>query len=337
MYPSVWSPQGTSPQSNLLSGAAAVGPVSGSLGLGSGGQQSTLSGVRLNNTTEGDTLSLYGPQSPAQSSITGGGGGGAGTGGGGATSGDIASAQNAQQVASLKNEIMSRRQRANSIFEALTGAVQALAQDKRGALEGQFAQEQGRATEDFTKEGDNLNWSYASRGLGDSSFRINAQEDASKMYSRAIQDLGTQRNTGLAKVGQEVAGRSARYSADRDSINSLNLDEIGRRDDGTIDSNALVDARNQLDNRIRELGVEQAEMGTEAGFRGKLDQVAPYTGVATQLKSALTSLVQSAAPKVVKDRLASAIISNYAPTDQATWEKFYQEAGSQVASPTSVA
>lgn len=255
----------------------------------------------------------------------GGGGavGGASTGGGGG--GGIAGAQNAQQVASLRNEIIARRDRANSIFDALTGAVSALAAEKRGQLESQFEQESGQAASNYGETSGQISRAYRGRGLGDSSYRINALDKASQDYQRTVQDLTAQRGSGLAKVGAEATGVLARAQADRESLGGIRLDEVGRRDDGTYDVNKLVELRNDLDNRIREASVQQTELGTEAGFRGKLDQIAPYGGTTNALKASLNSLLQAAVPKVVKDRLAAQLIGTYAPTDATVWQEYYDE------------
>lgn len=251
---------------------------------------------------------------------------GAATGGGG-----IAQAQDTQQIAGLRNEIIARRDRANSIFDALTGAISALAQEKRGGLEQQFQQQQQQATEDFTNQSGQLARAYRGRGIGDSSFKVNALDAAGNQFQRAIQDLGSQRQSGLAKVGSESEVALARLGADRGSLAGINIDEVGRRDDGTVDITKLAELRDSLDDRIRQAQVQQTELGTESGFRGKLDQIAPYGGTTEALRGALNSLIQAAVPKAVKDRLASAIISNYAPTDAGVWQQYYEEQNRQTA------
>lgn len=247
------------------------------------------------------------------------------TGGGGTTAGQISAEQQAQQIASLRNEIISRRERANSIFEALTGAVSALAQEKRGQLEQGFAKETENAGEEFNRQSNLIASRYRGRGLGDSSYKTYALEDAGESYQDTLGSLGQQRQAGLGQVGADSATALARIGADRGSVNAANLDEVGRREDGTYDADALRSLRDKLDERIREAEVQQAEFGTQAGFRGQLDKIAPYGGTVDTLRSALTSLAQSAAPKVVKDRIASTIIGNYAPTDQQVWTQFYNE------------
>lgn len=264
-------------------------------------------------------------------------GGQAALGGGGPSAADVAAQQQAQELAGLRNEIISRRERANSIFDALTGAVQALAQEKRGGLEQQYQQETGRALEDFTDKGDELQRVYAARGLADSSYRINAVDKASRDYQRSLQDLGSAREKGLSDVGSEASGSLARIGADRGAVNAQDLGEIGRKEDGTYDTNALRELRNQLDARIREAEVQQSQFGTAQGFRGRLDQIAPYNGIGDSLRSALATLIQSATPTVVKDRLASQLIANYAPSDSAAYQKFYEDQKKQTESPTNVA
>lgn len=254
-------------------------------------------------------------------------GGQAGGAAAGPSAADIAAQQQAQEVAALRNDIIGRRQRANAIFDALTGAVNSLAQEKRGQLEAQFQQNSQRAQEDFITKGDELNSVYAARGLGDSSYRVNAANLASRDYQRTFQDLVGGRDAGLAKVGAEAVGTQAQIAADRNSVNSRNLNEIN-------DPNALRELRNQTEDRVNKADVQSAQFGTDAGFRGRLDQIAPYAGINDALKSALTGLIQSATPKPVKDKLAGALISNYAPGDAQIWQQFYDEQSRKVESPS---
>lgn len=259
--------------------------------------------------------------------------------------------QRAGEIGALKSEILARRQRANSIFDSLTAAVNSLTKEKRAALETQFADEQTRATENFTREGDQLQRTYAGRGLGDSSYKTEALDTAGKGYERAIKDLGTARQTGLAKVGSEAATNLAGINADRSSVNAANLDEIlnsvrvtGVDNLGlksynlgelTDNVSTLRDLRNQIDDRIRKAEVQQAGFNTEQGFRGKLNQIAPYNGINQNLQSALSALVNSAAPKVVKDRLATAIINNYDPSNGQQWQNFYDTESEKLNTATS--
>lgn len=249
-----------------------------------------------------------------------------GGGGGGAPSaGDVASQQQAQQIASLKEEIIARRQRANSIFSALTGAVQALAKSKRGELEEGYVKETEGAEEDFTRQSQLIAGRYRGRGLGDSSYKSYALEDAGEDYEGTLEDLGQARQSGLAQVGSDTDTLLAQLSADKASVNYDKLNEVGKRDDGTYDPQKLIELRSKIDERIRELGVQQSQLKTSKGFRGSLDKIAPYGGITDSLRNSLTALANSAAPKIVKDRLANTIISNYAPTDAQTWTNFYEE------------
>lgn len=264
------------------------------------------------------------PQSQIVQQGMGGGLGGGGSAGGGAAGGGGLGA-GSPQVAELRSEIAARRERANSIFAALTEAVSALTKEKRSGIESDFAREQGEALEDYTSQSNTLARTYRGRGLGDSSFKVGALEEAGDEYSDTLADLGRQRQAGLAQTGSEADIALARINADRGSVSDIDLGEIGRREDGTYDVNQLVSLKNDLDNRIREAQVQRSEFRSQKGFRGRLDEISPYKGTTTALKSALQSLVKTATPQSVKDKLASAIINNYAPDDAGTWQNFYEE------------
>lgn len=242
-----------------------------------------------------------------------------GGGGGQPSAAAIAAQQKAAQVGQLRNEIISRRERANSIFEALTGAVQALAQEKRGSLESDFGRESARAQEDYTDTSGQLSRAYAGRGLGDSSYRINALDKAGADYGRTVEDLGNQRQSALGQLGGETVGALARIGADREASNSFNLDELGD------DVESLMSLRNKLDERIRQAGVQQAEFGTQSGFKGRLGGIAANTQSVGVLKSSLQNLLQTAVPKSTKDKIASAIINNYAPEEANVWQEFWNK------------
>lgn len=234
-------------------------------------------------------------------------------------------AEEAARIQGLRDEISARRQRANTIFDSLTAAVQNLAKEKRGELEGSYNQQQAAATDQFGQQSNLIANRYRGRGLGDSSYKTYALEDAGESYNATVQQLGRERQQGLADVGGYLTEQEARIGADRQAANYDDLTQVGLREDGTYDANALIELRSKLDERIREAEVQQAQTTTNAGFRGRLDQVSPYSGAVDTLKSSLAALARSAAPSTVKDRIAQTLIGNYAPEDGSTWTNFYQE------------
>lgn len=303
------------------------------------GSQPSLQGGSL--TLQGSSPNLQPTSNPMNSGSSAGFTPGTSTTGGGGTTPSapsapaapsaeqIAAQQQAQQVASLREEITARRQRANSIFAALTGAVQALAQEKRGELESGFTRESEGAQEDYTRQSQLIANRYRGRGLGDSSYKNYALEDAGEDYGRTMEDLGAARQSGLSQVGKDSDSLIAQVNSDQKSVNYDPLDEVGRREDGTYDPNKLIELRSQIDERIRQAEVQQTQLNTSAGFRGSLDKVAPYRGIVDTMKNSLAALARSAAPKVVKDRIAETIIGNYAPSDAGTWRSFYEEQNKQ--------
>lgn len=307
MFPTnIWNPQGGA--AGNLQGSS-VNPQSSGV---------TIQGVQ---PTSGTSLfqGATGSMSGSPTSSTGSYGLTDGLGTSSPSAADIASQQQAAEAANLKNEIISRRDRANQIFDALTGAVSALVQEKRGRVESDYAREQGAATDAFTKESGNISQAYRGRGLGSSSYRSYALEDAGEAHASALGELGSQRQDALSQVGAEAVGAEARINADRGSLNTINLDDYGD------DANALRQLRDNIDQKIRDAEVKQAELGTASGMRGRLDQIAPYGGTLQTLQTALGNLASIAIPKSAKDKIASAIIDNYAPSDRGTWEAFYNE------------
>lgn len=255
---------------------------------------------------------------------------GASTGGGGGGDSEAQleaqrKAEEAARVQGLRDEITARRQRANSIFETLTAAVQNLAKDKRAEFEKSFADQQKSATDTFEQESGLIANRYRGRGLGDSTYKTYALEDAGESYENTVTQLGRERKAGLADIGAATDEQLARIGADRQATSYDNLLEVGRREDGTFDPAELIKLRAKIDERIRDAEVQQAQVKTSGGFRGSLNQIAPYSGAVDTLKASLSQLARSAAPKQVKDRIAQTLIGNYAPQDGNTWTKFYSD------------
>jgi hypothetical protein len=300
MFPSPWQLQGGT-----------------NVQVGTGIQQADP-GYQVQGTTSGGTSEGY---------TTGGSTGGYTS--SGPSAAEIAAQQQAQQVSDLQSQIVARRQAANQIFDALTGAVNALAQEKRSNYEQGYSQNVQRAGEDFTQQGDQLNNTYAARGLGDSSYRINAFDQAGQAYNRTLQDMGNQRNSDLANIGATAASQQASIGSDRASVNGTPLEQIGVRSDGSYDVTALQNARDQLDQRIQAAQVQQAQLNTPSGYRGQLDQIAPNTQLNTQLQNALSGLIKAAVPQSVKDKLANTLISSYDPANAAYWQDVYNQGQNQ--------
>lgn len=292
--------KGPAPQSNwLIDQIRKITPLSSTTGFQSGGM----------GATGGQT------------------GGGGYSGGGGV---DQGTAQQSAEAENLRSEIISRRDRANAIFDALTGAVSALAKAKRSELESQFTNEQQTATQDYSNQGEQLNRVYAARGLGDSSYRVNALDQAAQAFQAALSQLGQEKQSGLAEIGAQAQGQLGAIQADRGSIEDLRLGELGD------DVGSLRELRNSLDDRIRQAEVQQGTLNTPEGFRGRLAKIAPSGGASNALKAALDSLVNSATPKKVKDTLAQSIIANYDPDNGQFWKNYYDTEAQKTQTATAV-
>lgn len=266
---------------------------------------------------------------PSGGAPAGGGGGGqppsvSATGGGGGGSGggfNPAAAQSAQ----LRNEILSRRARANAIFDALTNTVNAIAQERTGELESDFGRQVGSIQQQAEDTSGDLLNAFGSRGLLDSSYRINAQERAAREASGAVDELGRARGAGLADIGRFVSGTRGGLEATREGINAIDLNQFGD------DPNALAKVRDQLDQRIRELQTTQAETQTGRGYRQSLRQAVPnLRDLAGPVKQALDSLVRAAVPANVKQALASGIInSSPDPEERLLWQRYFDQVQQQ--------
>lgn len=286
-----------------LSSPARRGPASANIPAGSGGDSG---GQAFGGTT-----------------------GGVATGGGFGGAVDPAVAEQAARAEALREQVLSRRGRANALFEALTGAVRGMAKAQRGEFEEGIAKQEGMARTDFQESVPGINRTYGGRGLLDSSYRVNAIDAAANALDRALAELGEERESGLARIGREAETELAAIGADRSSIADLNLGEIGD------DASQLVSLRNKLDDLIRTATQRRSTLRSSEGFRGRLNQIAPSGKATGALRQSLSNLAQAAIPQSVKNRVAEAVINTYIgdSNDADKWRRFFQE---QQAAPQAV-
>lgn len=220
----------------------------------------------------------------------------------------------------LRNEIASRRSRANAIFSALTNAVQDIANERVAETEADYGRQVSTITSNQEQTNNDLTAAYGGRGLKDSSYRINAVDKSAAEAQGGIEELGRARSGALAKIGEYLSSAKAKLRGSEQSVNAINLDEIGN------DPDALKTVRDRLDDRLRELDIEQASTRTDQGFMGTLNSSVPQLGnVSGAVKNALDGLLKSALPQTVKASIASGLIGNLDPDNKLKWEEYYRQ------------
>jgi hypothetical protein len=217
-------------------------------------------------------------------------------------------------------------------FEDVLRRVDAMAQEKRGAFEANYAQQQQGLDKNFGATTTGIDDQYSARNAYHSSYRENAQQQAKDAYDSATTQLGTAKGNDLASIGKFVDEQRASLNGSRPNYN---LDEYGEVDD-------LMEVQQNVDqalNKIRETG---AGLGSNSEYMTRLNSIAPTqeTGSAA-LKAQLDKLVNVGTNPDAKRAIAMTTIAN-AGGDQTAWidyfEKQLQQTGSgAVTDPANVA
>lgn len=283
------------------------------------GVANRASGVKsYPQTGNSNPVSTYAPQSGGQAYGSG-------------AAGPSQEQLDAERAGELRKVIGAKRNRLNQLFDTLLDDVDRVTTARRGELQKSYDREITESREGFTQKSDELGWSFAGRGLADSTFRQNAEEGAATQFKRALDELGRQNQSALGELGQSAAEKRAAIGADRSSLAQINLDEL------KDDVSGLTQARNQISKMIIEAQRQRSSLDTPGGYRGRLDKISPAKGQAQALRAQLDALIQSNTPQVVKDAIASGLIGNYGGVDQNVWQQYYQTAQQKVATPQTTA
>ena len=237
---------------------------------------------------------------------------GGGSGGGGY---DPAAAQRAAEAARIaaeeakKNEL---RGQAQSLIQTLTGAYDSLfgnaksaAASQNKALSDRYNTEVGGLTEQFNQELPKVGRGYAARGTYDSSYRGDAEQQATTGFNNQIQDIGTQRDADAAKIGQFVAEKQGMVDSEKGLLQKM-LGDLPN----VTDLNELTQLKQQIDRKIADTQAAAAGVQSEQAYRDKLNTIAPSADRLAGLQTTLSNIVNGAAPGPLKRAVAQQVIGS---------------------------
>lgn len=251
------------------------------------------------------------PRAGAVQGATAGEGYGGYTSGAGGTGGAVAAGPSPEELAAARSAIQERVAQANQIYNALFGDVNRLATERRGGLEKSFERQFDALADEELAGSENILRTYAGRGLTDSSYRQNAQADAGKEYERVRADVGDERASKLAELGQYVNTTTGGLRAGQDYLGRV-TEGLGSVDD----LNSLMSLRTSLDERIAQLGTDRAGLGTESDFIKSINKVAPATDRTQALRQRLTTIANAPTSPEEKSRIATGFINSSGLSDE---------------------
>lgn len=244
------------------------------------------------------------------------------TGGGGGYAGgsgyDPVAAQRAAQEAAdnarrgqLKTEATSLLQNLMGAYDSLFGNVRSAAKSQSDLLDKRYNQEVTGLTDQFNQELPKVGRAYASRGTFDSSYRGDAENQATTGFNNQIQDIGSQREADAAKIGQFVAEKEGMVNAEKGLLAKM-LGDLPN----VNDLNELTQLKQSIDRKIADVQTAQAGTQSQAAYASKLGEIAPSADRMGSLQATLTNIVNGAAPGPLKRAVAQQVIGSSGLTEE---------------------
>lgn len=228
--------------------------------------------------------------------------------GGGSGSYDPAAAQAAADEAKrgqLRSDASNLIQTLTGAYDSLFGNAKSAAASQNKALSDRYNTEVGGLTEQFNQELPKVGRAYASRGTYDSSYRGDAEQQATTGFNNQIQDIGTQRDADAAKIGQFVAEKQGMVDSEKGLLQKM-LGDLPN----VTDLNELTQLKQQIDRKIADTQAAAAGVQSEQAYRDKLNTIAPSADRLAGLQATLTNIVNGAAPGPLKRAVAQQVIGS---------------------------
>lgn len=222
---------------------------------------------------------------------------GAGGGVGGAVYDPVAAAAAAarNKLNSLRGGVQGKRGAVQAAYDALFGDLDILSRDRAAEIERKTGENINKLTEGYTSSIPQIQSSYAALGADNSTDTRDAKIKAKSGYDDSIKQVGEQKESDLAKVGQYGRENKAKFGADRDSIFRL-IDQAAQSED----EGDIRNASNEIDNRLGQATATRATLGTDAGARGQLSAITADAGRFDSIKASLDNIMSSSLAGGVK-------------------------------------
>lgn len=225
--------------------------------------------------------------------------------------------------AGYRNGLADKLRNIMSAYDSLSGGVDTVSNDAVGNYQKQYDQQAGDLNNEFTKTGNQLSGIYGARGLADSSYYGNAQDEAKNTYNTNVQSLLDQRNQNLATIGQQAQQAKAGYASNKGQYAGIlgNLNNYDQAGLSSLDSN-LTSAQ---------AGIQQAQagQGTQGSFINAIQGLpALQQNGSSQLQAQLQKLMGTGAPGFAKNQVAQGLIQQAGlqdPNQANVWQNYWNQ------------
>lgn len=200
----------------------------------------------------------------------------------------------------------------NELYNLIYQDLGTMTQEQRKQIEEGFGRQAQTAQTQYEQTARQLPLQYGAQGIGDSSYYAKAAGTASDLYGQAIKDIQTSKESKLGELGRA-------YETQRTGLQASQAQLGGLPRYGT---QADVSA---LESQLSNLSQQRAGLGTQAGYLGALQNIAPTpTTSGGQLETKLQELSAQSIPSFAKQTIGKGYIQQ-SGQDQAYYTDYFDK------------
>lgn len=234
-----------------------------------------------------------------------------------ASAGGVAAA--GPDLSSYKNDVQSRIGQLQNMYSQLFGTVDQNVADQRANYDKGYNTQQQQLGTDYQNSLGQLGQQYAGRGLADSSYLGDAQNQASQTYNTSLDSLNQNRDAAYANLGKFATTEKQQLGAGQQQLGQIDLGQY-------TDPTALLNLRGQLDQQLSGLQGTAAGLGTNAAYQSALQSATPAATQqgSAQLAAQLQKLKASGASSLVTNQIAQGLIKSAGKQNDPTIQNLWQ-------------
>ena len=184
----------------------------------------------------------------------------------------------------------------NQMYNLLYQDLGTMTQEQRGKIEQGYGQQAQTTQTGYEQTARALPLQYGAQGVGDSSYYAKAAGTASDLYNQAIKSIQSEKEQKLADLGKLYQQQMSGLQSAQAQLG--NVPQYGSAQEAAA-----------LESQISNLSQQRTGLGTQAGYMGALNQIAPSAGTSpAKLQEQLSQLATSSIPSFAKQTIGEGLI-----------------------------
>lgn len=203
----------------------------------------------------------------------------------------------------------------NDLYNLIYQDLGTMTQEQRKQIEQGFGRQAESQKTQYEQGARQLPLQYGARGIGNSSYYAEAAGSLSDAYNQSLKDIQAQQESKLGELGRAYETQRAGLQAQQAQLGGL----------PKYGSQADVSA---LESQLGSLTQQRAGLGTQAGYLGALQNIAPTpTTSASQLETKLQELAGQSVPSFAKQTIGQGQIkqSGLTPEQQTYYTDYFDK------------